>query len=140
VAAAVVCGGGVAGCTTSHHAVPAPILPCAVSGIHVVAAAGATHHDAAAATAALHLPPTSTVVTVGAAVVVDPLATKVGLPEGSRPMWVVLTTQPPATHPGISGPAPLPDAPTRTLRLVDDETLKPGGTFTCPAVSPATTP
>jgi hypothetical protein len=132
VAAAVVCGGGVA-CSASHHASPAPVLPCAVSGVHVAAAVktGDLQHDRSSAIAALDLRPDASVIRVQSAVVIDSIADKVGLPGGARPMWIVMVKEPAPVYvygapARVSGHAGDPE-----LRLVDDATLQPAGSFAC---------
>lgn len=118
--------------TTTPATTVTPITPaaCAGSGVRVVSASPVVvHHDLAAVLLRLHLDPRALVATTTAARVDDPDAAKLGLPNGPRTMWLVLTHDPPRAS---SGPAVnVSPGPRLTLRLVDDATLTPAGAFDC---------
>jgi hypothetical protein len=111
---------------------PHPSVACAGSGVRVVSSSPVeVRHDQVSAVARLGLAPGVAPADVTAAEVVDPVATKVGLPSGPRTMWLVLVREP---APSPSGPAvvfPGAGGPQLTLRLVDDATLVPAGAFAC---------
>lgn len=124
--------------TTRHPATTTPattVTPitsaaCAGSGVRVVSASPVSvTHDRATVLAQLPLDSQSSVTTITAAQVEDPLAAKVGLPPGPRTMWLVLTHEPARA---TTGPAVnVSPGPHDTLRLVDDATLTLAGAFDC---------
>lgn len=124
--------------TTRHPATTTPattVTPitsaaCAGSGVRVVSASPVVvTHDRAAVLAQLHLDARSSITTVTAATIDDPVAAKIGLPTGPRTMWMVLTHEP--DRASIGPAVNLSPGPHDTLRLVDDATLTLAGAFDC---------
>lgn len=99
--------------------------------------------DAAQVAAAAHVGPTENV-RIYALWVRDPTADKVGLGDSSqfRAMWVIDGTEiAPSADPGRAAPPPEPAGLIyRTISLIDDQTLKLGGNFSCGVVSTPPTP
>ena len=69
--------------------------------------------------------------TVVAALVTDPTGIKLGLPTTARIMWVIYgdNVYKPSSHGGATTMEP--GQHFKTLTLVDDQTLKLGGNFSC---------
>ena len=91
-------------------------------------------HNADDAVAVARKVDTGTITRVAVAAVTDPTGIKLGLPTTRRTMWVVYSQdvyRPPTSGPAPAGPEPSAGAVIRSMTLIDDLTLKPGGRFSC---------
>jgi hypothetical protein len=124
------CAAAVACSASARESTLPPMPACGWVLVDQALDRGAMRHSADDAVAALGLGSTARVVRVDAVRAALPIASKLGLPRGSRRLWLVYTAEPTTPDTGAAGPSTT--AESRVLRVVDDETLQPAGATACP--------